>query len=102
MLFSKGYSLRPIVWHACLEAGFTPKIAFEGEETDTIRGLVAAGMGSACFLKWRYSDESSAAGTRPDLGAEGNAFHRSDPPRGREAATGCSGIPCVSASIFWY
>ena len=45
MLFSKGYSLRPIVWHACLEAGFTPKIAFEGEETDTIRGLVAAGMG---------------------------------------------------------
>ncbi|MMZ68215.1 HTH-type transcriptional regulator GltC [compost metagenome] len=44
-MFSKGYSLRPIVWHACLEAGFTPKIAFEGEETDTIRGLVAAGMG---------------------------------------------------------
>nr|WP_237691041.1 LysR family transcriptional regulator [Paenibacillus caui] len=45
ILFSKGYSLRPIVLHACLEAGFTPKIAFEGEETDTIRGLVAAGMG---------------------------------------------------------
>ncbi|MDQ0086776.1 LysR family transcriptional activator of glutamate synthase operon [Paenibacillus anaericanus] len=45
ILFSKGYSLRPIVWHACLEAGFTPKVAFEGEETDTIRGLVAAGMG---------------------------------------------------------
>lgn len=45
ILFNKGYSLRPIVLHACLEAGFTPKIAFEGEETDTIRGLVAAGMG---------------------------------------------------------
>ncbi|WP_433943694.1 LysR family transcriptional regulator [Paenibacillus sp. SN-8-1] len=45
ILFSKGYSLRPIVWQACLEAGFSPKIAFEGEETDTIRGLVAAGMG---------------------------------------------------------
>lgn len=45
ILFSKGYSLRPIVWHACLEAGFTPRIAFEGEETDAIRGLVAAGMG---------------------------------------------------------
>lgn len=45
ILFREGYSLRPIVWHACLEAGFTPKIAFEGEETDTIRGLVAAGMG---------------------------------------------------------
>jgi LysR family transcriptional activator of glutamate synthase operon len=45
VLFREGYSLRPIVWEACLKAGFTPKIAFEGEETDTIRGLVAAGMG---------------------------------------------------------
>ncbi|RXZ82264.1 LysR family transcriptional regulator [Paenibacillaceae bacterium] len=45
VLFSEGYSLRPIVWEACLEAGFTPEIGFEGEETETIRGLVAAGMG---------------------------------------------------------
>lgn len=45
VMFSEGYSLRPIVWEACLEAGFTPKVGFEGEETDTIRGLVAAGMG---------------------------------------------------------
>lgn len=45
VLFSKEYSLRPIVWDACIKAGFTPRIAFEGEETDTIRGLVAAGMG---------------------------------------------------------
>ncbi|AIQ52036.1 MULTISPECIES: LysR family transcriptional regulator [Paenibacillus] len=45
VLFSQGYSLRPIVWQACIEAGFKPQIAFEGGETDTIRGLVAAGMG---------------------------------------------------------
>jgi LysR family transcriptional regulator, transcription activator of glutamate synthase operon len=45
VLFSPGYSLRSLVWDACLQAGFTPKIGFEGEETDTIRGLVAAGMG---------------------------------------------------------
>ncbi|GKU79783.1 LysR family transcriptional regulator [Paenibacillus sp. L3-i20] len=45
VLFSEGYSLRPIVWDACQSAGFEPKIGFEGEETDTIRGLVAAGMG---------------------------------------------------------
>ncbi|MBP2112858.1 LysR family transcriptional regulator [Paenibacillus silagei] len=45
VLFSQGYSLRPIVWQACLAAGFKPQIAFEGGETDTIRGLVAAGMG---------------------------------------------------------
>ncbi|MGZ9582951.1 LysR family transcriptional regulator [Paenibacillus marinisediminis] len=45
VLFSQGYSLRPIVWDACIKAGFTPRIGFEGQETDTIRGLVAAGMG---------------------------------------------------------
>lgn len=45
VLFSEGYSLRPIVYDACVRAGFRPRIAFEGEETDTIRGLVAAGMG---------------------------------------------------------
>lgn len=40
-----GYSLRSISWKACRDAGFTPYIAFEGEETDTVRGLVAAGLG---------------------------------------------------------
>ncbi|MGG4394519.1 LysR family transcriptional regulator [Paenibacillus thiaminolyticus] len=45
VMFSPGYSLRPIVWDACMKAGFTPHIGFEGEETETIRGLVAAGMG---------------------------------------------------------
>lgn len=45
VMFSDQYSLRAIVWEACKKAGFTPKIGFEGEETDTIRGLVAAGLG---------------------------------------------------------
>lgn len=45
VMFSDNFSLRSIVMEACKKAGFTPKIAFEGEETDTIRGLVAAGMG---------------------------------------------------------
>lgn len=45
VLFRKGYTLRAIAWEACLKAGFEPEIAFEAEETDTIRGLVAAGMG---------------------------------------------------------
>src|SRR5690606_20495167 len=45
VMFSDGYSLRPIVIEACAKAGFKPTIGFEGEETDTIRGLVAAGMG---------------------------------------------------------
>jgi LysR family transcriptional activator of glutamate synthase operon len=45
VMFSEDYSLRSIVMEACLKAGFVPHIEFEGEETDTIRGLVAAGMG---------------------------------------------------------
>lgn len=45
ILFSEGYSLRTIVRNACIRAGFTPKVAFEGDEADTIRGLVAVGMG---------------------------------------------------------
>lgn len=45
VMFSDAYSLRGIVLAACTEAGFTPNIEFEGEETDTIRGLVAAGLG---------------------------------------------------------
>lgn len=45
VMFSDEYSLRSIVLEACAKAGFTPQIGFEGEETDTIRGLVAAGMG---------------------------------------------------------
>jgi LysR family transcriptional activator of glutamate synthase operon len=45
VMFSPGYSLRPLVLDACRDAGFAPNVGFEGEETDTIRGLVAAGMG---------------------------------------------------------
>lgn len=56
VLFSEGYSLRPIVWEACRRAGFTPEISFEGEETDTIRGLVAAGMGVSLLPELALTD----------------------------------------------
>lgn len=42
-----GYGLRRITDALCAEAGFTPKVAFEGEESETLRGLVAAGLGVA-------------------------------------------------------
>ncbi|MFF0462327.1 LysR family transcriptional regulator [Streptomyces mexicanus] len=42
-----GYGMRRITDALCREAGFTPRIAFEGEETETLRGLVAAGLGVA-------------------------------------------------------
>ncbi|WP_423835485.1 LysR family transcriptional regulator [Streptomyces tubbatahanensis] len=42
-----GYGMRRLLDTMCAEAGFTPRIAFEGEEAETIRGLVAAGLGVA-------------------------------------------------------
>ncbi len=42
-----GYGLRAIVDDLAGAAGFTPALAFEGEEVDTVRGLVAAGLGVA-------------------------------------------------------
>ncbi|HTJ24840.1 MAG TPA: LysR family transcriptional regulator [Candidatus Limnocylindria bacterium] len=40
-----GYGLRQIVDELCRSAGFQPRIAFEGEEVATLRGLVGAGFG---------------------------------------------------------
>jgi DNA-binding transcriptional LysR family regulator len=42
-----GYGLRSITENLCQQAGFTPQIAFEGEEVTTVAGLVAAGLGIA-------------------------------------------------------
>lgn len=58
VLFSEGYSLRSIVTEACNHAGFSPRIGFEGEETDTIRGFVAAGMGVSLLPETSLKDGS--------------------------------------------
>jgi DNA-binding transcriptional LysR family regulator len=42
-----GYGMRRITDNLWAEAGFTPRISFEGEEAETLRGLVAAGLGVA-------------------------------------------------------
>lgn len=47
IVLKQGHTLRAIVDAACAAAGFTPRIAFEGEESVTARGLVAAGLGVA-------------------------------------------------------
>ncbi len=43
----RGYGLRTTTDEWCRVAGFVPRLAFEGEEIDTLRGLVAAGLGVA-------------------------------------------------------
>lgn len=43
----RGYGLRQIFTDLAEQAGITPHLAFESEEVDTVRGLVAAGLGVA-------------------------------------------------------
>jgi DNA-binding transcriptional LysR family regulator len=45
IVLGRGYGLRQLTDRLCHDAGFTPRIGFEGEEVETLRGLVAAGLG---------------------------------------------------------
>ncbi|MCK2241539.1 MULTISPECIES: LysR family transcriptional regulator [unclassified Crossiella] len=47
ILLRPGYALRATTEDRCRQAGFTPRVGFEGEEVETLRGLVAAGLGVA-------------------------------------------------------
>lgn len=42
-----GYGMRTILDQLSTDAGFTPTVAFEGDDLPTVRGLVSAGMGVA-------------------------------------------------------
>jgi LysR family transcriptional activator of glutamate synthase operon len=44
VLFPPGFVLRDIVVNACSQMGFVPKVSFEGEDIDAIKGLVSAGL----------------------------------------------------------
>jgi DNA-binding transcriptional LysR family regulator len=45
ILLRPGYRLRATTEELCRRAGFEPRVGFEGEEVETLRGLVAAGLG---------------------------------------------------------
>lgn len=49
-----GFGLRQITDDLCATAGFTPLMAFEGQESDTVRGLVSAGLGVALLPASEY------------------------------------------------
>lgn len=52
VMLEHGYGLRQITDELCARAGFRPEIAFEGQESDTVRGLVASGLGIALLPKF--------------------------------------------------
>ncbi|GAB3210463.1 LysR substrate-binding domain-containing protein [Marinactinospora thermotolerans] len=49
-----GRGLRHLTDDLCHRAGFAPRVAFEGDDIDTARGLVAAGLGVAVLPPHRY------------------------------------------------
>ena len=66
ILLREGYALRVLTERLCAEAGFTPRIAFEGEEVETLRALVAAGLGVALLPPPRATPVPSAAPSSDD------------------------------------
>lgn len=56
VLFRQGYIIRDIVMKACSQVGFQPRIAFEGEDVDTIKGLVSAGLGVSVLPEITLTD----------------------------------------------
>jgi DNA-binding transcriptional LysR family regulator len=42
-----GNTMRDLTDNCCRQAGFVPRVAFEGDEPSTLRGLVTAGLGVA-------------------------------------------------------
>ena len=45
ILFPKRYILHELIVKACQQIGFEPRVSFEGEDIDVIKGLVSAGLG---------------------------------------------------------
>lgn len=45
--FKAGHAMRRVIDDLCAAGGFTPRIVFEGEESSSVRGFVAAGLGVA-------------------------------------------------------
>jgi LysR family transcriptional activator of glutamate synthase operon len=43
--FKPGHALRELTDELCRAAGFVPSIGFEGDESSSVRGFVAAGFG---------------------------------------------------------
>jgi DNA-binding transcriptional LysR family regulator len=59
--FLPAYGMRRTSDVLCQQAGFTPRLAFEGQDVETVRGLVAAGLGVALLPHDPRRDEDGVA-----------------------------------------
>lgn len=51
VVLEHGYGMRQITDELCAAAGFVPRVTFEGQEIETLRGLVGAGLGVALLTR---------------------------------------------------
>ncbi|MGE8207166.1 LysR family transcriptional regulator [Heyndrickxia sp. NPDC080065] len=56
--FKNGYGMRTIIDNLCDQAGFSPKVVFEGEEIGTVAGLVAAKLGVSLVPDMKVLDKA--------------------------------------------
>ena len=59
VLLKPGYGMRRITDALCREAGFTPRVAFEGEDAETVTGLASAGLGVGFIPALAVSERSN-------------------------------------------
>lgn len=64
IVLKRGFSLRAVTEDLCAAAGFVPQIGFEGEEVETLRGLVSAGLGVALLPELRLAAAQPAPALR--------------------------------------
>jgi DNA-binding transcriptional LysR family regulator len=64
IVLKPGYGLRSVTETLCRQAGFTPLVGFEGEEVETLRGLVAAGLGVSLIPA---SPDAAGPANNPDF-----------------------------------
>lgn len=58
IVLKPGFSLRRVTENLCAGVGFSPRIGFEGEEVETLRGLVSAGLGVALLPEPRSGNSA--------------------------------------------
>lgn len=59
VMLEPGYGMHSIVQSLCKRAGFRPRVAFQGQDLHTVRGLVSAGLGLAVAPPERFETRTT-------------------------------------------
>ncbi|SED80146.1 DNA-binding transcriptional regulator, LysR family [Arthrobacter alpinus] len=62
IMLEPGYGMHSIVESLCQRAGFRPRVAFQGQDLHTVRGLVSAGLGIAVAPPEKFVAQAAPGG----------------------------------------